>query len=28
VTRNNQVYVDWTDGTEDAFDATAVAGQL
>jgi hypothetical protein len=28
VTRNNQVYVDWTDGAEDAFDPTAVAHQL
>ena len=28
VTRNNQVYVDWTDGAEDAFDPSAVAHQL
>jgi hypothetical protein len=28
VTRNNQVYVDWTDGTEAAFDPTALAHQL
>ena len=28
VTKNNQVYVDWTDGAEDAFDASALAHQL
>jgi hypothetical protein len=28
VTRNNQVYVDWTDGAEDAFDPSALAHQL
>jgi hypothetical protein len=26
VTKNNQLYVDWTDGTEDAFDPSALLG--
>jgi hypothetical protein len=28
VTRNNQVYLDWTDGTEEAFDPSALSHQL
>src|SRR5437763_14150185 len=26
VSKNNQLYVDWTDGTEDAFDPSALLG--